>query len=151
MHEAAEEESEAAFVERAGQMKAQIAAAFAHLDVAVNEGDLSLCVDLGPDKGAFQLSLSPEKRVVEMLKESKARYESAFRTSGQSFASARISATMRAFSTCFCAFSLTSLICVSRFIAAFSIAARSERRLRPAATFASLKTRWRTPPSARNG
>ena len=66
-HGAAEEESEAAFVERAGQMKAQVAAAFAHLDVAVSEGDLSLCVDLGPDKGAFQLSLSPEKRVVEML------------------------------------------------------------------------------------
>ncbi|KAH8055484.1 metallopeptidase [Aureococcus anophagefferens] len=37
---------------------------------------------------------SAEKRVVEMLKESKARYESAFRTSGQSFASARISATL---------------------------------------------------------
>ena len=35
-----------------------------------------------------------EKRVIEMLKESKARYESAFRTSGQSFASARISATL---------------------------------------------------------
>ena len=33
-----------------------------------------------------------QTRVVEMLKESKARYESAFRTSGQAYASLRISA-----------------------------------------------------------
>jgi len=37
---------------------------------------------------------SSQTRVVEMLKESKARYESAFRTSGQSFASMRISAQL---------------------------------------------------------
>ncbi|KAJ8598545.1 hypothetical protein CTAYLR_001353 [Chrysophaeum taylorii] len=39
-------------------------------------------------------SLFPQSRIIEMLKESKARYESSFRTSGHAYAATRLSAAM---------------------------------------------------------
>ncbi|KAH8045524.1 metallopeptidase [Aureococcus anophagefferens] len=72
----------------------------------------------------------PPRSAAEMLKESKARYESAFRTSGQSFASARISATL----------SLPAL--VSELTPGVSHYDRSTTSPRAAASTASARSRW---------